>query len=499
MFKLDSNKLGKKIAEGFNSSIYEYLDQGPEKNSHLVKRIHVKDMNKLMEYIEEFACGFNNKHAFVLNYKGLDIRETSQEGYKHIVYIKMKAGKQNMRELIREAQKKEVEKKNLDKDRIIAIFYSLASALAYLEKKDIVHSNIMHDSVLFNEDETVKLAGFAFSKYKPWRRSEIKVYQSYHPPERIKRLESKTRKEEKKVAFKSDVWCLGKLIIDLCLLRDQIFREKSLVELRKRIEVDLEEIEKIYGDKNLIEVIKSLLEEKREDRPTFEEIATKLDKSYPYLHLIEMKNREEEKPKFDLSLSTISDKEDESQFAAKSLLKKPEKSLVEKNDEQEEVKFDFEEEDQTNSVQNNLQKMIEAYQDIKKLLGQDLEISKARIEAALEHKIEEPQISKEKIDGFFQQAKDFLNSFESLNSKYQSFQVSVKRLNLSQDQNFNALKFLRSFNQESTSDFDFDFNNKNNEVSAHAEQPNFIIFQQEVNTQQIFDDSQSGNLNNEPL
>jgi len=304
-FKLDSSKLGREVGRGENSTIHEYKDQGPEKINHLVKRIRVKDLDNQMQFIEEFSLGFNNNHPFVLNYKGIDIQEVNEDGCKYMVYILMKAQKQSLKQLVREQKSEEGKKNYLSPERVISIFHSLASAFAYLEEKNIVHSNITHDSVLFDKNDTVKLAGFAFSLYKPWKLHQKRMYQSYRPPEKLSiQTKSISKEEEKRNAFKSDVWCLGKLIIDICLLQDELCWQKTGKETYAKIKADLKEVEKIYQDKNLIKILKGLLDPKPEKRPSFKDIQDNLQETYKGLGLFEMKNVKREESNLDVSLSS---------------------------------------------------------------------------------------------------------------------------------------------------------------------------------------------------
>ena len=288
MFSVLKDLIGKEIAEGFNSKIFEYGDQDPTKNSYLVKVMPAKNINKLKQHQEEFALGFNNKHPFVLNYKGLDIEEVNKDDVKYIVYIKMKKMKKSLKTYIQELKSSESNHKNLPLKNVVWIFYSLASALSYLEAKGIVHSNVTADSVLFDENDTIQLGGFAFSRYKPWHHSEKKVYQSYWPPERFLQPIN-NQNIEKENAFKSDVWCLGKLIVDICLLRDKIQKEVTVEKINEKVEKDLGEVEKIedqdqkrlYGE-NLIRILKWLLASNRQDRPNFKEICDLLEDTYPH-------------------------------------------------------------------------------------------------------------------------------------------------------------------------------------------------------------------------
>jgi len=193
----------------------------------------------------------------------------------------MKKMKKSLKTYIQELKSSESNSKNLPLKNVIWMFYSLASALSYLESKDIVHNNITADSVLFDENDTIQLGGFAFSMYKPWQKPGKKVYQSYWHPERFLQP-SQDQKIEKENAFKSDVWCLGKLITDICLLRDKIQKEMNIGEIMEKVERDLEEVKKIkMYDEKFIEILRLLLDPDVKNRKSFKEICDILEDAYP--------------------------------------------------------------------------------------------------------------------------------------------------------------------------------------------------------------------------
>jgi len=411
-FKFDSKKLGEQRGKGEYGIIYEYKDQGPEKNHHLVKQIRVKDLDNLMQFIEEFALGFNNNHPFVLNYKGIDIQEVNEDGYKYMVFILMKAQKQSLKELVRERKSEEGKKNYLHFDRVISIFHSLVSALAYLEEKNIMHSNITHDSVLFDKNDTVKLAGFALSLYKPWKIPQKRMYQSYRPTDRTK------SQGEKSIAFKPDVWCLGKLIIDICLLQDEVCWENDKKEAYQKIKADLKEVEEIYHNKNLIKILKGLLDPKPENRPSFKDIRDNLEKTYE--GLIEMKNEKKEESNLDVSISSIQSEKEPSRLETtfqETLLRNIEES-----------KEEFKEALQT--TQQDIQSMINTY---KKISSQSFEEIKTRVKAITNCQIEDLHISRESIDKFRIQAKEYLSSykecFKALKPKYKELRQACQKMN----------------------------------------------------------------------
>lgn len=464
-FTFDKSKLGQKIAKDEDSVIYEYRDQGRKKIRYLVKCIRAKDKDKLMQFLGEFGIGSNNTHQCISNYKGVDIQESNEDDYKYMVYIKMKAEEQSLRELIRKRMNIVGEKNYFPLERIISIFYSLASALAYLEDKKIVHNNIMHDSVLFDKNETVKLSGFALSMCKPWKTNERrKFYQSYKPPERIVKLPKKSREYEKKIAFKSDVWCLGKLIVDICLLQDEICYQHRLKEARYKIKTDLEEVERIYNDKTLIHILASLFKTRRRDRPSFRDICEILKEAYnDRFHLIEIRNGEKEESDLNISLSSIQSEDDESQFER--LVSEVEQdisfplALRHLEEAKEEVKEEFKEVARCN--QQEVQSTLEAHREQS---SQDFKELKTRIQAVLNYKVEEPFILTENINGFPTKATELLgiSNAEKLGPpkvklEDQELNLTYKIMNFSTDRiTFKQENPLSSIQQANISGFTLD-------------------------------------------
>jgi len=405
-FKFDSSKLGKKIGEGEGEygTLHEYDDQGAGKARYLVKCIPAKDHESQMQFIEEFLIGSNNKHSFVLNYKSIDIHEANQDGCKYMVYIKMKAHKQNLKKLLREMKNKGY----LPLERVILIFYSLASALAYLEGEGIVHSNITHDSVLFSKNGTVKLGGYAFSKKKPWKNHQKRKYQSYRPPERLRNKSP----EGKSLAFKSDVWCLAKLVIDICLLQDELRWQNTGEKTYERIKADLKQVENIYHDKKLIKILKALLNPKPEKRPSFGDIRDELQVAYEDFGLFEMENVEEEEP--NLNDSHVSDiqhaRGDQSEISfPQSVQDVPFQenygSILEELEEEEEKI-----EEQIVLVQDEVQRLIE---DLRKTLKESFDKIQEKWERVMKYRVDETQTSKQNLNKFLIETKELLTTFKS--------------------------------------------------------------------------------------
>jgi len=415
IFKFDPSKLGSEIGKGENGIIHEYKDQGSEKSDHVVKCIKVDNFEKIMSFIEEFFLGCNN-NPFVLDYKSMNIHQYNQDGYKCQIYILMKAQKQNMKEFIRK-RNKDGKKDYLPLDEIISIFFSLANALAYLEEREIVHSNITHDSVLFDKNDTVKLGGFAFSMYKPWKIPQKKIYQSYRPPEIILKKANSNSKEEKNGAFKSDVWCLGKFIVDICLLQDELVWENSVAKARDKVKVDLKKVEEIYPDQTFVQILGSLLKSSRKERPTFQEICKVLQKAYSNcIELLVMKNsKKKEESNLNISLSSIHSEEEihlDTTFQEKLW-----QNIEEKKEELKKA---------VQYTQQDVQKMIKNFQA---LSSESYNAIKERVKLI---QTDLSQISGKSIDKFLQEAKEYLSAFKEhfnkLKPQYQELKTALEKV-----------------------------------------------------------------------
>ncbi len=291
MFDYDPNKLGEKIStDGMNSVLHKYDDD----NRYVVKRIVDFSEKREKQFTEEYMLGFNHNHPNILSYEGFSKRITNPIKKWYEICIKMKAMQKNLKQYVQEFKSRGDSK--IPRGDIVRIFHSLAKALDHLQKRGIAHSNVVHDSVLFDANGIVKLAGFAFSRFQPWKYSGSRIYQSYTTPEKSglqpnvpnidgqMTIEERRRRirEAKELAFKADVWCLGKLIIDICLLRDQGGKGKGqkAPEILKKTGDDIAEVEKKYcedQDKALISVLKPLLRPDPQGRPNFTMICSSLE------------------------------------------------------------------------------------------------------------------------------------------------------------------------------------------------------------------------------
>jgi len=179
--------------------------------------------------------------VFTKAIKAMNDRKAKRDKREYMVYMLMKRMKNTLKDEIklRKGTQSANHKTKFDLKEVITIFYSVASALAYLEEKGIVHKHVVPEAVHFDDDGNVKLGGFSLSKFKPWKNLEYRPYFGYRPPENFfkdknKQNENKEekkeeiegteeeRKQKRRQVFKSDVWCLGRLVIDICRLEPQV-------------------------------------------------------------------------------------------------------------------------------------------------------------------------------------------------------------------------------------------------------------------------------------
>jgi len=322
MLHFDPAKRGREVpTNALYGKMYEYYDQGPDQSPCLVKCIVVKDKSKLGQYIQTFTVGFTNSHPSIFRFKGFAVQE-ELEGT--VFYIFMKAMKRNLGKYIQEERQRLGDQGHLPLERIVLVFYQLTSAFAYLKDNDIVHSNIGHDSVLLEDDDSIKLTGFINSKLEFLITGKKGRTLSYWPPERFAEKpkesneeacnEEELKKRAKDLALKTDIWCLGKLIVDLCLLQDKIVKQTTYFQINKKVREDLTQVEKIYG-KPLADILRLLLDSEPEKRIDFHTICDKLNEEYFFLvrklpHTILRGSIIEEHMKT-LSLSCISNRGDD--------------------------------------------------------------------------------------------------------------------------------------------------------------------------------------------
>ena len=165
---------------------------------------------------------------------------------------------------------KKIERKiPFKEDLILDWFIQICLALNHVHSKRIIHRDIKAQNIFLTKNGIVKLGDFGISKSLTcsFELARTVIGTPYYlSPEIVK---------NSPYSFKTDVWCLGVLLYQMCALK-MPFDADSLPNLSKKIlKAEYKDIPNNYSD-NLKNLIRSLLQVEPKNRPTVKEILSKI-------------------------------------------------------------------------------------------------------------------------------------------------------------------------------------------------------------------------------
>lgn len=157
--------------------------------------------------------------------------------------------------------------KRLAEDEGRNVFWQLADAVCYLHRRNIVHSDLKLENILYDERKSIlKLIDFGFSVFNP------KVNQptficgtpNYMCPEAANKIEHDL--------FKADIWALGVILYKL-LTGIFPFRSKNQADLMKKIQSGTVTFPKsVILSTSMRDLIEWMLSPSQRDRPTIMQV-----------------------------------------------------------------------------------------------------------------------------------------------------------------------------------------------------------------------------------
>ena len=275
MFSYNSKNKKEKLGTGSFGSVYVYINDETNKSPKVVKVILAKGFPEFIKLFQEALLGFSLSHPAVLPVKGFDCEqlpplkpEKKNEIPRFNLYLLLPRLEKNLEKLLDERRSSN---EKFSEDQILQYFYQLISGVKYLHSKRIIHRDIKPANVLVNNGKLV-LADIGIAKLS--REGETLQIDNenagtgnYSAPEVIGGLDL-TNKD----LFLTDLWSLGVVILELCLLRKNIITKIQLTKEAK-VTVDrlLEELKARYSQQ-LVDVVGILLNLDREKRRTAMEI-----------------------------------------------------------------------------------------------------------------------------------------------------------------------------------------------------------------------------------
>ena len=155
-------------------------------------------------------------------------------------------------------------RKKIDEKTILTWLKEISSALKFChEEKHIIHRDIKPENILLTKDDHIKIADFGIAKnlQKAKVAKTIIGDMDYISPEIMKK---------EAYTYSTDIWSLGILIYELCLLEHP--QKKYRLNNLKYINGEIPELNDKDYSKDLSDLIKRMLNVKPDKRPTAAEI-----------------------------------------------------------------------------------------------------------------------------------------------------------------------------------------------------------------------------------
>jgi len=250
------------------------------KSRVIVKKYQCDDFDYLLQTQKECVLRFHLDHPSLVPIQGYSIQD---DGDDLNVYTKMPligAGL-NLRKMIDDHFDIN---QSIQGSDIIKIMYSLACGLDYLHSKRILHQNLKPSNVILDEKKNAKLSDMRLSILIPEEEElkpimiDHKSFGDYHAPE----LHGKIRESARDDLFKTDVWSLGVLISELCLLERNIMSKFIQSRDESIIQSILARIEQKYSP-HLVKIIKDMLCIEVTQRATINEILKEIKEKFDHL------------------------------------------------------------------------------------------------------------------------------------------------------------------------------------------------------------------------
>ena len=156
-------------------------------------------------------------------------------------------------------------KRKIEEKQILTWLKEISSALKFChEDKHIIHRDIKPENILLTKDNHTKIADFGIAKILPKKKPKTRTIigdRDYISPELMKGEE---------YSYSTDIWSLGILIYELCLLQHP--QTKYRINQKQYINGEIPELKDKDYSQELSNLIKRMLNVKPEERPTASEI-----------------------------------------------------------------------------------------------------------------------------------------------------------------------------------------------------------------------------------
>ena len=159
-FNMDEYVIDNLIGEGGYAKIYKVHDN--KNNFFALKKNITQDIDELESLIKQYMIIKKLKHSFILDVKGISIQKLDSTTIS--IYVLMDLAKNDWGNEIK-ARSVESPKCHYTEEELIEILKQLTSALAYMQRMNVVHKDLKPHNVLIFEHSTHKISDFGETQF----------------------------------------------------------------------------------------------------------------------------------------------------------------------------------------------------------------------------------------------------------------------------------------------------------------------------------------------
>lgn len=278
-FKPEKLNIQEPFSTGRNMTIYPYQSD-PTDQRWMVRMINLKTVEEVQCYNDEIMPSIDYIHPFIHTIIGSHIQANKLDD-SIIIHLKIPRITSNLKTFIRNL-KGPYETLLPSMEEVIPWFYSICSALDYLESKGVTHGNLKPENLVFDNKGDLLLSEIGFCQLgfdESWVLRRVK--ERYTAPE-CQDPEFYKNPLEKNDVFQADAWSLGMIMLDLCLGRDDTksSNKKELKPFSDDIQGSILQIKEKYSAE-LSEILAELLKLDPLSRANFKDTCRALEEKFP--------------------------------------------------------------------------------------------------------------------------------------------------------------------------------------------------------------------------
>jgi TPR repeat protein/serine/threonine protein kinase len=217
MFTLNPEKINyeEELGKGASGSVYTYQKNAND-DKWVVKHVFSRDVDDVLLRVHEIVLNSCCDHPNIVALKGYNIeKNVKPKGYN--VYMRFPRMEGTLRDLFNKRSKSNSPFKE---GEVVKYFYALTCGIEYLHSRKIAHRDVKPANVLFDKHGSIKLSDIGLGKHiADDETSYLTKDKAGTPLYAAPEINSSDQALKRKDLYKTDLWSLGVVIAELCLLQ----------------------------------------------------------------------------------------------------------------------------------------------------------------------------------------------------------------------------------------------------------------------------------------